>query len=885
LVEITGKTYSCEVRILIRVVLAALIVAAVLAAGLYLQLRRSLPQEAGAARLAALGKPVEILRDAFGVPHIFAGSLEDAMRALGYVHAQDRLWQLEMNRRTAAGRLSEALGAGPLEADKFLRTLGIRRAAEANLKKLDASTQRVLAAYAEGVNAYLATDPVLPPEFWITGVRPEPWTPVDSLGWIKMMAWNLGGNWRNELLRMQLAKSMPLERIHQLLPPYPGEKYPEIADLGKLYSAMEQGGVAVASGNVDGGSLQARTEASALSRAIAWISAFKNDLVVPGRMNLPAGDHETMGRPISASARTSSGRLPTRNHETMGNASEADAVFPALEQGEGLGSNNWVVSGNKSTSGKPLLANDPHLGLSAPSVWYFAHLKTPEFEAIGATLPGVPAIVLGRNSHFAWGFTNTGPDVQDLYLERLDAAGNYLTPQGPQAFVQHDEVIRVKGGADVRLRVRESRHGPVISDVSRALQAAAPRGHVVAMQWTALRDDDRTMQAAIKAAGANGWAGFLHAMRDFHTPQQNIVYADAEGNIGFVAAGRVPVRKPENDLQGLAPAPGWLAKYDWAGFIPFAELPLTYNPADGQLVTANHKVTPPGYPHFITAEWQAPYRAQRIEALLRARPTHSIGSFARMQGDTVSLPVRELLPRLLDTHPAGEAARRALRMLAGWDGTMAADRPEPLIAWAWWRELTRAIYADELGEAFRRNWRARAQFLTAVLRDRDGAAVWCDNVRTPRPESCEEVLAASLEAALADLRRRYGEDMAAWRWGAAHAAHLAHRPFGRVPWLARWFDIVEPSAGDTYTVNVGRNRMADEAHPYASVHAPSLRAIYDLANPDRSLFIHAGGQSGNVLSRHYRSFTAAWARGDYAPMVTDRAKLEAAGVKRLVLSP
>jgi penicillin G amidase len=435
----------------------------------------------------------------------------------------------------------------------------------------------------------------------------------------------------------------------------------------------------------------------------------------------------------------------------------------------------------------------------------------------------------------------------------------------------------------VRLQVRATRHGPVLSDVLRSLREAAPRGHVVALQWTALRDDDLTMQAAVKMAGAHDWKGFLEAARDFHSPQQNMVYADREGNIGFVAAGRVPVRKPGNDLHGLAPAPGWLAKYDWAGFLPFAGLPTRYNPASGQVVTANQRITPPEYRPHITYEWQPPYRAQRIEQLLGALPTHSIGSFARIQGDVVSLPVRELLPVLLDTRPASEEARRALRLLAGWDATMAADRPEPLILWAWWRELTRAIYADDLGGAFRDNWLARAPFMIAVLTDKDGEGHWCDDVRTAPVERCGALLSVTLDTALADLRKRYGDDMAAWRWGKAHEALLEHRPFGRVPSLARWFDITVPTPGDPYTVNVGRNRMGDDAHPYANRHAPSLRAIYDLEDPDRSLYIHPGGQSGNPLSRHYRSLTAAWARGDYAPMVTDRAKIEAAGAKRLVL--
>jgi penicillin amidase len=839
-------------QILLRLAFAALIVAAVLAAATYFHLRRSLPQESGEARLAGLGRPVEVLRDRFGVPHIFAQSLADATRALGYVHAQDRLWQMEMNRRTAAGRLAEVLGAPALETDRFLRTLGVRRAALANFARLDEQTQQLLESYAEGVNAFLATDPVLPLEFWLTGVKPEPWTPADSLGWIKMMAWDLGGNWRNELLRLRLAKAMPLERIHELLPPYPGEKYPEIVELRRFYQGMQQEGVKLAEQGA--GRRGDQPGASAFG--------FKNDLLFFGGENHAA-----------------------KKQETMGKASEAEAVFGALAQSEGLGSNNWVLSGKRSATGKPLLANDPHLGLTAPAVWYFAHVKTPEFEAIGGTLPGVPAIVLGRNSHFAWGFTNTGPDVQDLYLERLDGAGNYLTPEGPRAFERVDELIRVKGGEDVRLQVRISRHGPVISDVSRVALEAAPRGHVVALQWTALREDDLTMQSALKIAGARDWAGFLGALRDFHSPQQNVVYADTAGNIGFVAAGRVPLRKPGNDLMGLAPAPGWLAKYDWAGFVPFAELPHAYNPASGQVVTANHRVTPPGYAHHITSEWQSPYRAQRIEELLRALPAHSIGSFARIQGDVVSLPARELLPRMLETKPASEEARRALQLLGAWDGTMAAEGSEPLIFWAWWRELTRALYADEMGEAFRGQWLARAPFVAAVLQDRGGRGRWCDQVRTPSVETCDELLAQSLDAALADLRRRYGGDMASWRWGTAHEARHEHRPFGRVPWLARWFDISVPSGGDAYTVNVGRNRMEDEARPFANTHAASLRAIYDLEDLGRSLFIHSGGQSGNVLSAHYRSFAAAWARGDYVPMTTGRAQLEAAGVLRLELKP
>jgi len=336
---------------------------------------------------------------------------------------------------------------------------------------------------------------------------------------------------------------------------------------------------------------------------------------------------------------------------------------------------------------------------------------------------------------------------------------------------------------------------------------------------------------------------------------------------------------------GLAPAPGWLAKYDWDGYLPFGALPQVLNPPQGYVVTANHKIVPPEYPHYITAEWQPPYRAKRIEAMLKGEPRHSVSSFAHMQADAASLAVRELLPYLWETRPRSELARRALERIAAWDGTMAKNLPEPLIVVAWWRELTRAIYADELGDAFRLNWRPRAVFVANVLADRDGQSRWCDDVNTPARESCAEVLALSLEAALADLRVRFGDDLLQWRWGAAHSARHEHRPLGRQKWLAPWFDITVPSAGDAYTVNVGRSNFFNDAEPFASRHAASLRAIYDLSDLDNSVFIHSGGQSGNPLSPDYAAFSEAWAKAEYIPMRTDRKAIEAGGVKKLVLLP
>jgi penicillin amidase len=811
-------------RILRRLLRASLWLAALLCLALaaaYAYLRQSLPKTDGEIGLAGLASPVQVLRDRYGIPHIFAASARDASFALGFVHAQDRLWQMEMSRRVAAGRVAEVVGPAGLETDRFMRTLGVRRAAEANVRTLDAETRDLLESYAAGVNAFLASGPVLPVEFWLTGVRPEPWTPADSVSWVKMMAWDLGGNWRDELLRMRLAKTLPMARIHEFLPPYPGDPPAALPDLKELYGSLERDAVRLA------------------EHGEQWEQTPKA---------------------------TEKGSVP----------------FTA---NEGLGSNNWAVAGARSESGKPLLANDPHLGLSAPPVWYFAQLSAPGLSVIGATLPGVPGVILGRNERIAWGFTNTGPDVQDLYIEKLDAGGGYLAPEGARPFQVIEETIRVKGAEPERLRVRITRHGPVISDVLRAAQELTPRGYVLAFAWTALAEDDRSMQAALKIARARDWGSFLAAARDFETPQQNMVYADVDGNIGFVAAGRVPLRKPGNDLKGMAPAPGWLEKYDWAGFIPFEELPRTFNPQAGAIFTANHRITPPGYPHLISSSWEPPYRAERIQALLDATPRHSVPSFARMQADVTSLAMRELLPRLLAARPRSEQARKALERLRDWDGAMSAERAEPLIAWAWWRELTRAIYADELGEAFRQNWLARALFLAKVLSGDPEAARWCDDVRTPAAETCEEQLSQSLDAALADLGRRYGTDPSQWRWGEAHAARHEHRPFGRQPLLARLFDITVPSPGDTYTVNVGRNVMNNDAEPYANRHAASLRAIYDLSDPEKSLYIHSGGQSGNVLSDHYRAFSEAWAKNEYIPMRAERKSLEAEPHQLLRLVP
>ncbi|MFS8979002.1 penicillin acylase family protein [Cupriavidus necator] len=810
---------------LARLLAVLLVVAVAGAAGALVWYRHAAqPPESGTVALPGLRDKVTIMRDGHGVPHIRAASKADAWFALGYVHAQDRLWQMQMNKRVVAGRLAEILGPSALDNDRFLRTLGVRRNAEAILAQTPPETRAALQAYADGVNAWIDhRKGPLPPEFLLLRTQPEHWEPADTLGWQTMMAWDLGGNWTQETLRMRLAQVLPVARISELLAPYPGEQPVRTMDYGHLYQQL-----------------------APLANAMASVG----DKAPPGYV-------------------------------------------------EGMGSNNWVVSGAHTQSGKPLLANDPHLGLQAPALWYFARMTAPGLDVAGATLPGIPVVVLGHNARIAWGLTNTAPDVQDLYIERLRPGSDseYQTPDGWAAFETRTETIRVKGAPDVTLKVRATRHGPVISDVAEAVTSAAgPLGarYVVAFQWTALRPDDRTFQAGIRMNEARDWASFTAALRDFHSPQQSIVYADVDGNIGFFAPGRVPLRRADNDLKGLAPAPGWDARYDWTGFIPFEALPQRYNPKDGVIVTANQRIVAPDYPYFITSEWTVPYRFDRIRSLLAATPKHTLDSFALIQKDVVSLAVRDVLPLLLAAPVSRDGARpereRALLdALRKWDGTMDAGRAEPLVVTAWLRELSRRLFEEKVGEPiFVRLWDQRnvQQPTLNILRDPGKlGAFWCDRPHTRPAESCDDAIADAWSQAMADLSRRYGDDPARWRWGEAHTARSEHKPFGKVAYLSPLFNLRVPTGGDTYTVNVGRHNLRDDKAPFENTHAASVRALYDLAELEASRFMDSTGQSGNALLPRYRDWTAKWAAVEYVTIPPVAAKPGKDEADTVVLAP
>ena len=545
----------------------------------------------------------------------------------------------------------------------------------------------------------------------------------------------------------------------------------------------------------------------------------------------------------------------------------------------GLGhgaSNEWVIAGSRTATGKPILANDPHLGLSAPILWYLVRIVTPQLSMAGATVPGLPVVLLGQNDSIAWGMTTTGSDVEDLFIETIDPKNplNYLTPQGSVPFVTRTEYIRIKGKPDLPMHVRISRHGPVMSDIDPHMAQMAGSGRVVALAFTGLGPHDTTAEALMRINRAHNWQEFTDALKLYQSPPQNFVFASKDGDIGFFAPGLVPVRRKG---EGLVPADGASGDYDWQGAIPFDEEPQIHNPPAGFIFNANNEIAAPGGGHFLGVDWEEPYRSERLQQFFDSIPRHTLDTSAMMQADHLSLAARQLLPYLLRLKPADQEQAEVLDHLRQWDGVMDKTRPEPLIFEAWLYEMHRLLLVDPAGQDLLEKGPFAAAGIANILAHQGSG--WCTE------KTCTTIMAQALTDALDLLSARDGADKAVWEWGDEHRAQLLNKVFTHVPLLRHWADIDAASSGDFYTLDRGGGFEPSPAHPFTRTDGGGYRGIYDLADPARSRFMIASGQSGHLFSSHYRDLFKSWNRVQSFTLAGSEQDLAARHLPELVFEP
>lgn len=773
-------------------------------------MRRPVPRPNGRLALDGLRAPVEIIRDEWGVPHIYAANERDLFFAQGFVHAQDRLFQMDLNRRLGLGRMAEVTGPLGVPLDKFARYLGWPRAAQAQATGTDEATGELMDAYTAGVNAFIATQP-LPAEFKVLAYRPEPWDSLATSAWGTVLAWGLSCNWETELLRAWLLDEMGPERAADLTPVYAENYLTTLPD--------EQVGRRLAAG---------------------LIEAFRETAA-----------HGPVGAPIF---------------------------------GHGLGSNNWVVSGARTASGRPHLANDPHLPPVFPTIWYANHLVGGDFNVAGFTLPGVPGVIIGHNEHCAWGITNAFPDVQDVYIERFhpDNPTRYEDGGEWRAAEVSEETIVVRGLRNVHVKVRSTHNGPVFSDV-------LPGDHAdLSYNWTMFHGGNH-MRAVLATNRARNWDEFYEGVRHWSFPSQNVVFADTAGTIAYVMPGLVPRRRKGD---GLSPVPGWTGEFGWDEWIPFEELPVYVNPPEGFIATANNCMTGDSYPCMLTSEWMPDYRARRIRELLAERPSMTLDHQRHIQTESVSLMGRRFvaaaLPVLSGLDDLGVELRDAVGRLTTWDGDMAVDSIPASLAFGWQVNFSHAAVALAMGET-------RAESLLAK-KDRVGfplmpfyeigyelALRWLEGDRPEWIGDVRPLLLPALRQTLDVLRNEYGADPAAWAWGNLHRVAFEHE-MARIPGIGRlWKPITVPAAGDGYSIN--QSDVTPHFPPDPSTVIASCRLIIDVGAWDESLASLPGGQSGHPASHHYQDRIAEWREGRYFPLLYSREKVVRAGRGTWALEP
>ncbi|WP_027243846.1 penicillin acylase family protein [Leisingera daeponensis] len=809
---------------------AGLILLSVLAALLiYYLASQSLPEYNKELALPGLSSPVEIVRDNANVPHIFGSygaSDEDVYFGLGYAHAQDRLWQMAVMRRTAQGRLSEIFGTRTVETDTYLRRLDLYRLAQQSLQVQSPEAMTALNAYAAGVNARLLeiNEDALgrgAPEMFLFDMPLPPWQPADSIAIMKLMALQLSGHMREEILRARTSLALDDEtRIKDILPDAPGTGITALPEYAEL---------------------------------------------VPGARQFASAD----------------------------SAEEDSLLFPVAPRGLAGASNAWAAAPSRSAAGGTLLANDPHLGLSAPGVWYLARLELGTGGVIGGTIPGIPAVITGRSDSLGWGVTSSYLDDQDLFIEKLNPENpqEYLSVDGYKDFVSRPSIIKIKDAAPVTLTLRWTDNGPVLPGSMFNLAEITPPGHVVSLSWTVLSPKDTSMSAAINLMRSTSVQEAIAAGEDFIAPSQNLTLADAD-TIAMKTVGAFPARDPRHQSKGRMPSQGWHPENRWQGRAPYAENPEFLRPAGGILGNTNNKILDRAFPAHVSFDWGDTQRIHRWQKLMQNREVHTRDSFIEAQLDTVSYTARTLLPLIGadlwftgEAAPAGTRERQrqiALTLLSEWNGEMNEHLPEPLIYAAWVRALQARLITDELGPVAKSFRHVEPLFIERVFRDVEGASAWCNVRQSARAETCTDMARLALDDALIWIEERYGSALESLRWGDAHQAVQDHAVLGDVPLLRYFVNIRQSTSGSDNTLQRGKSSGKDP-DPFQNIHAAGYRGVYDFADPDSSVFIVSTGQSGHPLSRYYDDMAQLWRRGEYIPMSLDEdlARAAAVGITRI----
>ncbi len=849
-------------------------------------MKKSLPQTRGEVKLAVLKQEVTITRDAFSVPHIVAQNEDDLWRAAGYTAAQDRLWQMEFSRRAVRGTLSEIFGATTLEQDKFLRVWGFHRLAQQLTAALTPQSRAMLTAYAEGVNEFLnANRDRLPLEFSMLGFKPEPWEIEDSIGLARLMAFRLCHAWFFEAALGKVAEQFGMPMALELFPAVLPNTPTILAEINSELHAVVQAAntpLTPLKGGV--------TSSIPPLRGVRGVLLVHEDLA---ELKEAATSNNTLRKNGISQTTSLQARMPALQSSALATQFEAFINLAQTTRGQlgmppgVLGSNNWVVHGSRTRSGKPMLANDPHLGFALPSVWYEMHLKAGDFEVMGQTLPGVPSVVLGNNRRIAWGFTNGMIDDLDFYQERVSAK-EYLSSTGWKPITVVSERIAIKGADPQTFDIRFTERGPLVNEI---LDIARRDSFALSIRWTGFEMSDEL--AAFRGMnGAASWEEFEQALRQYTAPCQNVVYADVEGNIGYRASGKVPIRR---DGKGFLPYRGWENAGDWIGYIPFEEMPHVLNPAQGFVATANNLMLAPSFKYYLSNSWEPASRIERITEMLQSATQVDTTLMKTMQLDQFSKHAQYTLPRLLKLMEADTSLapsdtmltlqeKQALGLLRQWDYI---ENPESVAAAlynVWTLELLQATIKDEIGDTLFQNY---VQWSSLAIRALEylvehPQSQWFDDRSTEAVENGRHLARRALRATIQRLQEKFGELIGDWQWGQLHQLTLEH-PFGRQKPFEVIFNVGPlPVGGSPSTVNKGEYNFAK---PYAVNSGPSMRRIVDLAHPEMCLSIIPGGQSGQPLSPHYKDQVALWWKGQYRQVSMSPTRVSATAEEALRLQP